>query len=209
MRNLIAEKNHWSEQPPRFPARHWGAIRTRLVRSIIADGGCRSVCSFASSIAVKRKIVIAAVVIASIAVLPFSLYVCHLGPLGIKPGDDVLCSQLELPTGTKLYVIATRNPDWGEPYTVNLYRVETNQDTYAYRLGDEDSFWWGSSLRFNGDKTLVEIRSFGQYVAKYTVGDKTVVEFERNSAPNYGHFTTDTIVRKALTLATGKQPRAR
>jgi hypothetical protein len=39
----IAEQGHWSEQPPRFSVRGRAGIRTRLVRSTVPVGGCRSV----------------------------------------------------------------------------------------------------------------------------------------------------------------------
>jgi hypothetical protein len=46
MRDRNAEQGHWSEQPPRFSARRVAAVRTRLVRSTVTVGGCRSVLAF-------------------------------------------------------------------------------------------------------------------------------------------------------------------
>jgi hypothetical protein len=50
----MAQQNHWSEQPPRFFAPRWVAIRMRLVRITIIDGGCRSVRSFGDASMIAR-----------------------------------------------------------------------------------------------------------------------------------------------------------
>ena len=46
---MISANKNASEQPPRFSARRWAAMRMRLVRSTVTVGGCRSVRSLGRS----------------------------------------------------------------------------------------------------------------------------------------------------------------
>ena len=110
----------------------------------------------------------------------------HFGPIGIRAGDDVVCSRLTMADGSSLYLVAHRTGQLIDAYQVFLYRIESSHYTYEYRLGNEDSFWWGSSLRKVGAEGTVEIRSFWQPVAKYVQNTGTLEWLHEKRPPDHG-----------------------
>ncbi len=125
-----------------------------------------------------------------------AVYFFHFGPLGVGSGDDVLCAELSLTNGSKLCVVAHRTGEFIDAYHVTLYLIEVNGEVLSYNLGDEDSFWWATSLRLGVDKKEIEIRSFGQFVAKYLIAEKSVAWADGKLPSEYGRRGGDAIVRK-------------
>ena len=128
--------------------------------------------------------------------LPFLVARFHLGPLGVRVGDDVLCADFQITNGVQMYLLAHRNDDLAGPYQVALYRVEVDGKVFEYRLGDEDSFWWRSSLRLSPDQNRIEIRSIGQLVAEYWINDKTVRNVPDDGRHNYGWVRGTNILKQ-------------
>ncbi|MBI3849269.1 MAG: hypothetical protein HY298_03105 [Verrucomicrobia bacterium] len=122
----------------------------------------------------------------------------HWGPIGVKAGDDVLCSKLTLTNGQKFCVVAHRTGEVIDAYHVFLYRVEPSGDCYKFTLGDEDSFWWGCSLRPAKAGGEIEIRAFGQLVAKYVPSKDSVVCLDEKRPPENGRKTSSAVVEKLL-----------
>ncbi len=57
-------------------------------------------------------------------------YLGHYGPVGVKAGDYVMCSELAGTNGQKFCVIARRTGELIDAYHVFLYRIERNGELY-------------------------------------------------------------------------------
>ena len=84
-----------------------------------------------------------------------------------------MCASAVLSNGVTLTVIATRQAGLVEPYVVHLERATLRGDRRRFLLGDEDSFWWFTSLDVIS-KESVKVRSFGQTVVVYNVTNDSV-----------------------------------
>ena len=124
--------------------------------------------------------------------LATGLRLFHLGPLGIRPGNERVLARLTLTNGSTFAVVARRNDNLIEAYTVNLYRLDTNGVTVRYLLGFEDSYWWGCVLRLSANQREIEVRADGQPTARYSLDDVLVTWVDglpppRGWTDNSGH----------------------
>src|SRR5205807_10590244 len=99
----------------------------------------------------------ALLVVAAVLLPAMGLRLFHLGPLGIRPGNERVLARLTLTNGSTFAVVALRNRDLLEAYTVNLYRLDRNGGTQRYLLGFEESYWWGCALRLSNNQREIEI----------------------------------------------------
>jgi hypothetical protein len=125
-------------------------------------------------------------------------YLAHFGPLGVRAGDDVMCSELIQTNGPNFCIIAHRTGELIDAYHVFLYRIEQNGETYKYVLGYEDSFWWGSSLLPSEAGHEIEIRAFGKLVARYVFDTGSVMCVGENYPPEHGQKISNDAVQKLL-----------
>jgi len=114
----------------------------------------------------KRALLII-VIPCGLALLVIGIRLFHLGPFRIHPGDNLLLAHLSFTNGPEFFVIGHRNESAGEPYTVNLYKVETDWQTSRYLMAFEDSYWWGCSINSNTTSGEIEIRADGEVAARY------------------------------------------
>ena len=63
---------------------------------------------------------------------------------------------------------------------------------------DEDSFWWGSSLRQATGVNDVEIRSFGQFVARYSPTKDEITWLDGKRPSELAQQSFNTSVEKLL-----------
>ncbi len=115
----------------------------------------------------KRRICIAIGIPLALGAFLLGIRLFHLGPLGVRPGDNVLLAQLLSTNGPQFFVIGHRTEFVTEPWEVTLYKVEPDQKTFSYYLAFEDSYWWGCSISSNSYSGEVEIRSDGGLTARY------------------------------------------
>lgn len=121
----------------------------------------------------------------------------HLGPFGIRPGDERLLARLALTNGSTFVVMTRRNEDLIEAYTVRLYSIDAKGRTAQYLLAFEDSYWWGCSLRLSRDGREVEVRAEGRLEARYSF-DKRSVIWEDHLPPQDGEWDQSGHVQKLL-----------
>ncbi|HSU57103.1 MAG TPA: hypothetical protein VLT36_23885 [Candidatus Dormibacteraeota bacterium] len=105
-----------------------------------------------------------------LAMLLSGIWLFHLGPFSIHPGDNLLLAHLSFTNGPEFFVIGHRNESAVEPYTINLYKVETDRRTSRYLMAFEDSYWWGCSIKSNTASGEIEIRAGGGVAARYLPG---------------------------------------
>jgi len=131
----------------------------------------------------KTSILTAGILLVAIAV---ALPLIQFGPPGIKVGDDRLLASLSLSNGEALYLVTHRTPSWIDTYEVSLYRVDSRQNVFVNFLGDEQGYWWRSSLKFNprGD---VEIVAKMCRVGVYSVsgGSVSIIGGKPSYVPGY------------------------
>jgi|SRR5215471_11727119 len=106
--------------------------------------------------------------VAVLLLLGTGIRLFHLGPFGIRPGDERVLTRLTLTNGATFAVVARRNDNIIEAYTVNLYRIDADGTTTWYLLGFKDSYWWKCSLRLSADRQVIQVRADGQAVARYS-----------------------------------------
>ena len=113
-------------------------------------------------------------VLIGVVTLLLGLCVFHLGPFGIRPGDDIVLGSAPLTNGGRLFVVAHRTHDLVEAYEVTLYRVERSGEIFTYWMGYEESYWWACSIRPVDDFSVLQIRADGAVAALYTVPDHSL-----------------------------------
>jgi hypothetical protein len=123
----------------------------------------------------KRTIFIVIGIPVALGAFLFGVRLFHLGPLGIRPGDDIFLAQLLFTNGPQFFVIGHRTQFLTEPYEVTLYKVEPDHKTFSYYLAFEDSYWWACSIRSNSVSGDVEIRADGCLTARYIPGKDLVI----------------------------------
>lgn len=121
----------------------------------------------------KRLCKIAATLLLVIALL-LGVRLFHLGPFGVRPGDDVVLARFTVKNGVRLFIVAHRTRSVIEPYEVTLYRTEKNGDVFTYWMGYEDSFWWACSIRPSDSPSDLHIRADGFVAAIYHVEDHSL-----------------------------------
>ena len=121
----------------------------------------------------------------------------HLGPFGIRLGDERVLAQLTFTNGPTFAVVARRNDNLVEAYTVKLYRLDANGLTTQYLLGFEDSYWWACSLRLSGNRRDIEVRADGASAARYSL-DKGFVTWVDGLPPQEGGTDNSGHIQKLL-----------
>src|SRR2546430_862262 len=68
-----------------------------------------------------------------LALLLTGIRLFHLGPFSIHTGDNLLLAHVSFTNGPNFFVIGHRNESAGEPYTVNLFKVDQYDHEYSQR----------------------------------------------------------------------------
>ncbi|HEX5219554.1 MAG TPA: hypothetical protein VFZ59_08290 [Verrucomicrobiae bacterium] len=131
----------------------------------------------------RHKIAILALVIGVLV----GLRLFHLGPFGIRAGDEVVLARFAATNGVRLCVVARRTESIGEPYVVRLYRTEASGEVFMYYMGYEDSYWWACSIRPTADPRVLHIRADGSVAAIFRLNDNSLIF--PNDYYNYGTQT--------------------
>jgi hypothetical protein len=129
----------------------------------------------------------ATAVLIGVFALLVGLRLFHLGPFGIRPGDDITLAQARLTNGDQLFVVAHRTQSVAEPYEVTLYRLEATGEAVQYWMGYEDSYWWACSIRPTTNSSVLQIRADGSPAAFYSLPEATLT-----LADNYYHYGVQT-----------------
>ena len=123
----------------------------------------------------KRTTIMAVGIPVTLGAVLLGIRLFHLGPLGIRPGDDIFLAKLVSTNGPQFFVMGHRTPSVTEPYEVTLYKVEPDHKTFSYYLAFEDSYWWGCSIRSNVASGDVEIQADGGLTARYVPSKDLVI----------------------------------
>jgi hypothetical protein len=119
--------------------------------------------------------------------LVVGLRLFHVGPFGIRPGDNVVLARSTLASGARLCVVAHRTQSLTEPFEVTLYRTEASGKVFTYSMGYEDSFWWNCSIRPSTIPSVLHIRALGSVAAVYDEHDRSL-----KFPDDYYHFGVQT-----------------
>jgi len=111
----------------------------------------------------------------ALGTLLLAIRLFHLGPFGIRPGDDILLARLSSINGPSFFVIGHRTKFATEPYEVTLYKIGPSNRVSSYYLAFEDSYWWGCSIKSNRKSGEIEIRADGAVSARYVPVKDVVV----------------------------------
>lgn len=132
-----------------------------------------------------KRITWIAIIIFAVFFALMSLY--HLGPIGIKAGDERVLANHQLANGDRLFIIAHRTESWIEPYNIRLYRVHQETNYFVCFLSHEDAYWWGCSFIHPGAGDDIGIKAFGISLATYVASNHSVVwnDHNRPSSPSY------------------------
>jgi hypothetical protein len=149
----------------------------------------------------KRSSFATLAIVLSLIALPLGLRLFHLGPFGIRPGDDILLSRMTLANGAQLFVVGHRTAHFIDAYEVTLYRVEANGDAFRYYLGHEESYWWACSIRPATSSGAIEIRADGQVVARYRPHEDVVLITDGHHPPQQATSIKGDSVRRLLSRA--------
>jgi hypothetical protein len=146
-----------------------------------------------------KRSVKAALLSASVIGLLLGLRLFHLGPFGIRAGDDVVLARHKTADGVRFCIIAHRTENIGEPYSVTLYRTEPSGAVFSYWMGYEDSFWWGCSIRATDNPRVLQVLVYGSVNAVYNLEAGTLRFLD--DYYNYGTQTGRVAVARAVPLA--------
>ena len=129
-----------------------------------------------------KRIFIAIGILLALGAVFVGILLFHLGPFGVRPGDNIFLAQLLSTNGPQFFVIGHRTESVTEPYEVTLYKVERDHKTFSYYLAFEDSYWWGCSVRSNTTSGEIEIRADGGLTARY-IPSKDLVTSDAYKVP--------------------------
>ena len=138
----------------------------------------------------KRTIPLSVRVGVILVILVIGVRLFHLGPFGIHSGDEVLLAHLKAANGVEFFVVGQRNEELIKAWSVNLYRIDSDDVGYVYYLEHKSSYYWCCSLRENRDTGEIDIWADGQRGARYLPSRNEVMLLDgrnRNSSAMATH----------------------
>jgi hypothetical protein len=126
------------------------------------------------------RIIFTFLVLSMLAAIPCVL-LFHLGPSLCLNEKERVRDTLKLKDGSKMFLAQKPNGNWGEPFSVYVYRVLPDGRVARCLVGYEESYWWFAKLRMKSTN-VVDIRACGQSVCNYDLNGWTLT-WNDNSYP--------------------------